>query len=233
MLEPYSRAYYYGKERVSTRYADKPVEEKCTFDDIKREYEMNVAGCEAIFSKDMAYYLTNNLESVEVLPKNYVHTFMIRDPRKSIKSLYKMSMNKDLTGWDSFDATEAGYAELYKLYQLVVNELGQEAIIVDADDLIQHPELILKQYCEKTGIRYDPCMLNWEKKSPDMAVFSEWRPWFENAMSSKSFQSPPLKRARKVSHSDEELPQEVKDCIQDCTPVYKKMYAHRIKPEIK
>ncbi|XP_013390865.1 branched-chain-amino-acid aminotransferase-like protein 2 [Lingula anatina] len=230
MLEPYARAYYYGNERVSTRYGDQPITENCSFEDIKGEYEDDVQDMEAVFAKDMAYYLTNNLESVACLPNGYLHTFMIRDPRKSIKSLYRMSIKKELTGWDSFDPSEAGFVELFKLYQLAVNELGQEPIIVDADDLIQHPEGILKAYCAKTGIEFDPMMLNWEHNKPDMEIFKEWLPWFENAMTSKSFQSsgPSAKRPRKADQ--DELPSEVKACIEDCMPYYKKMFAKRLHP---
>ena len=51
-----------------------------------------------VFVKDMAYYLVNRLDSVNSLPKNYVHTFLLRDPHKAIYSLYKMSLNTQLTG---------------------------------------------------------------------------------------------------------------------------------------
>ncbi len=46
----------------------------------------------------MAYYLVNKMESAEYLPQNYKHTFIIRDPKKTVYSLYKMSLNKELTG---------------------------------------------------------------------------------------------------------------------------------------
>ena len=46
----------------------------------------------------MAYYLVNRLDTPDLLPDKYIHTFLIRDPKKSVYSLYKMSMNKELTG---------------------------------------------------------------------------------------------------------------------------------------
>ena len=48
--------------------------------------------------KDMAYYLPNRLNSPDLLPDGYIHTFLLRDPKKSVYSLYKMSLNKELTG---------------------------------------------------------------------------------------------------------------------------------------
>ena len=42
-------------------------------------------------------------------------------------------------GWDHFDASEAGFKELYEMYRLVTEQLGQPAIVIDADDLLQFP----------------------------------------------------------------------------------------------
>jgi hypothetical protein len=53
---------------------------------------------QVVYVKDMAYYLSNRLETPDLLPEKYVHTFLLRDPKKSVYSLYKMSLNKDLTG---------------------------------------------------------------------------------------------------------------------------------------
>ena len=51
-----------------------------------------------LFIKDMAYYLVNRLDTPDYIPENCTHTFLLRDPKKSVYSLYKMSLNKDLTG---------------------------------------------------------------------------------------------------------------------------------------
>lgn len=53
---------------------------------------------ETVFVKDMAYYLVDRLDSAEYIPENYTHAFLLRDPHKSVYSLYKMSLNKELTG---------------------------------------------------------------------------------------------------------------------------------------
>ncbi len=42
-------------------------------------------------------------------------------------------------GWDHFDASEVGFKELFQLFHLVTDTLGQDAIIIDADDLLKHP----------------------------------------------------------------------------------------------
>ena len=42
-------------------------------------------------------------------------------------------------GWDHFEANEVGFKELYQVFTLVTEQLGQEAIIIDADDLLKQP----------------------------------------------------------------------------------------------
>ena len=44
-----------------------------------------------------------------------------------------------ISGWDHFDKSEVGFKELHQMFKLVTEVLGQEAVVVDADDLIQHP----------------------------------------------------------------------------------------------
>jgi len=44
-----------------------------------------------------------------------------------------------LAGWDYFDADEAGFRELYELFSLAVNQLGQQPVVIDADDLLSQP----------------------------------------------------------------------------------------------
>ena len=61
-------------------------------------------GYSTVFVKDMAYYLVNRLDNADLLPKNYIHTFLLRDPKKSVYSLYKMSLNKELTGERKYDS---------------------------------------------------------------------------------------------------------------------------------
>ena len=42
-------------------------------------------------------------------------------------------------GWDHFVASEVGFKELFFMFELATKTLGQEAIIIDADDLLQNP----------------------------------------------------------------------------------------------
>ena len=61
-------------------------------------FTSNSSEADEVFVKDMAYFLSNKLDTPELLPKDYKHTFILRKPQKAVYSLYKMSLNKELTG---------------------------------------------------------------------------------------------------------------------------------------
>ena len=41
--------------------------------------------------------------------------------------------------WDYFDPDEVGFKELYQLFSLATNQLGQTPVVIDADDLLKQP----------------------------------------------------------------------------------------------
>ena len=169
LLEPFSNAYYFGHERVSKRYANEPCRDGCLFNDIKKQYELPYEKYKSVFVKDMAYYLNTDVGNFEhLLPSGYVHTFLIRHPALSVASLYKLSIDKDRTGWDWFNPDEAGFKELYQLFTHITQDLGQKAIVVDSEDLIKSPRDTLVRYCQMTGLEFSEKMLSW--KSIDFEI---------------------------------------------------------------
>lgn len=69
---------------------------------------------DTVFVKDMAYYLVGHLDNIDLLPEGYVHTFILRNPKKSVYSLYKMSLNKELTGWFPFLLHKQNFFRAFK-----------------------------------------------------------------------------------------------------------------------
>ena len=56
--------------------------------------------CQTVFVKDMSFFpvqiFKDNVK--DVLPNGYTHTFLIRNPKYSIPSFYKMSTDEKKTG---------------------------------------------------------------------------------------------------------------------------------------
>ena len=149
--EPYSGPYHFGPERQSTRYLSQPVDESDTYNQVKSKLTKEYDGMDLIFSKDMAYAIENNFEILlDKGLRDFQHTFLLRDPRKTVPSLYRASVNKALTGWESFDPHEAGFSQLQDLYNFVKENLigdddeSQQLVVVDSDDLLRDPESTMK-----------------------------------------------------------------------------------------
>ena len=231
--EPYSNAFYFGPERQSRRYLNQAPDSKSTYCAIGKMIQKEYDGIDIVFSKDMAYCVDGHF--TEFLSEDFgdfKHTFLIRSPRKAIPSLYKASMNKSLTGWDHFDPVEAGFRQMYELYKFITSELDQTPIVIDADDLLDNPEDVMRAYCEGLGLKFDPAILKWEPGPvPDWDV---WAGWHENALKSSGFerQDPEKKAARHAQEEHQELPGAVEQTIERSMGYYQELHNVRICPKI-
>ncbi|KKY33294.1 hypothetical protein UCDDA912_g06669 [Diaporthe ampelina] len=145
-------------------------------------------------------------------------TFLIRHPRRSIPSYYRCTIPplSELTGFHEFMPSEAGYDELRRLFDYLLDQgiigpakAGDEApldealndtssersvgsercsiTVIDADDLLNNPEAILKTYCKEVGIDYTPAMLQWgdeENQQYAAKAFEKWYGFHHDAIDS-------------------------------------------------
>ena len=161
----------------------------------------------------MAYYLfppdgapskiAPSLESPEeptnptVLPRtalaNFHFTFLIRHPRRGIPSFYRCTVPPldKVSGFSDFMPSEAGYAELRRLFDFLVAEGiidAGNAVVVDADDMLDDPEGTIRRYCERVGVDFRPEMLSWSDKDTNHAAgaFEKWNGFHNDALGSSS-----------------------------------------------
>jgi hypothetical protein len=129
-------------------------------------------------------------------------TFLIRNPRKAIPSLYECSIPPKcfMTGWHGFKPSDAGYKELRRIFDYLIGigqigpSSGNEICLVDAEDLLAYPEEIVKSFCLSVGITFDSRSLYWgAEKDQQRAqhIFKNWAPFHEAALQSISLKGPP------------------------------------------
>ncbi|RCI13808.1 hypothetical protein L249_8009 [Ophiocordyceps polyrhachis-furcata BCC 54312] len=175
-----------------------------SFDQVQRQGKR-------VFIKDMAYYLFppdgkpatiapslgggSQSGNPTVLPlealRRFHFTFLIRHPRRAIPSFYRCTVPpvSDTTGFTNFMANEAGYEELVRLFDLVIRERivsPDNITVLDADDLLDHPEEAIRAFCLRTGIRFRPEMLIWGRDDADYAAkaFAKWNGWHDDVLKS-------------------------------------------------
>lgn len=134
-------------------------------------------------------------------------TFLIRNPLRSIPSLYKCSIPpKSLaTGWHGFKPSDAGYREMRILFDYLrsVGQIGphsnNEICVVDADDLLRFPEEVLRRYCLSIHLPFTPSSMHWDKERDQqraLDTFKNWAPFHDVALHSTC-----LKPSSSVSNS--------------------------------
>eukprot|EP00049_Salpingoeca_infusionum_P011323 m.195799 g.195799 ORF g.195799 m.195799 type:complete len:305 (+) comp14899_c1_seq5:184-1098(+) len=196
--EPFGNAYYFGKDRVHERYQDQAPDERVSFQSVldavlAPESTMTDSASafdsehSVAFSKDMAYYVDGKIS--RELEREWLHTFLIRHPCKTVTSLWKKSVPElgsqahDVTGWTYFDVAELGFAEVYRLFDHLTTAQPQQApIVVDADQLLLNPQGVMRAYCQRTGLPFQKDMTSWEPgRVPEWEV---WPGWHDDAIES-------------------------------------------------
>jgi hypothetical protein len=140
--------------------------------------------------------------------KQFHFTFLIRHPRNSIPSYFRCTIPPldSVTGFFNFMPAEAGYDELRRVFDFLREQKqvgpaiagqydgplkdGEVSItVIDADDLLDDPEGIIKAYCKETGIDYRPEMLVWDTEEHHRRAreaFEKWRGFHDDAINSTS-----------------------------------------------
>ena len=85
IYEPNHRAYYLGPEKRSDAYSNIVLEPDATFEAAKKRITAQYDGFDAVFVKEMAYFIEGHYE--DYIAESFTafkHTFLIRDPLKAI-----------------------------------------------------------------------------------------------------------------------------------------------------
>ena len=163
------------------------------------------SSAEPIFVKDMAYhaypFITDNFI------KSVNNTFLIRDPRLSIPSLYKMREN--------FAEAETGFEGQYQLFQRIQDVTGRTPYVLDGEQLKKSADLIVSDYFKYIGQKMPRDILNWQSGSRGDWIGRE--SWHIDAINSQGFE----KSNKKIN--TEGLPQKVTESIDRNMYFYQQM----------
>ena len=203
--EPFSASYYYSEERLSNRYSEVEPEAEHNYERVLAEVLKPRE--KRVFLKDMAYQ-AKGVMGPEFI-SNFVNTFIVRDPKYVLSSLYKM--------WPDFTLEETGYEDLYWAFRYAA-EAGEDPVVVDAMTFSENPVGILSAYCERVGVPFRPDTLSWEPG--EVEEWKTWEGWHEAAQRSTG-----IKRAER---RDPTLPKELEEAYEHCLPYYYTLAAHTI-----
>lgn len=178
-----------------------------------RAYILLHARKDFVFFKDMCSHcyqpLVNDREFLDTL----TNTFLIRDPAKAIASYY--AMNSAVT------LEEIGYYQLYSVFRKVAELTGTTPIVVDADDLEENPDGIMRAYCDALGIDFIPEAMSWEESHQEK--WNIWKKWHVDAARSTGITKNMETFAVTIDDSDL-----LKKMYDDQLPYYLHLYQDRL-----
>ncbi|XP_077992855.1 uncharacterized protein LOC144446884 [Glandiceps talaboti] len=228
--EEHTLAEVMGEDRVPGPYSNFPILPNYSFKDVKKRLEADHPGKEVIFAKDMVSCAPVQ-GSYNSLPDGYQSTFLIRHPKETYPSFYKLNTSSKEKGLLQTDAIEltltyGSFQPMYDLYNYLTKEKGQQPVVIDSNDLIQNPRDLLQRYCKIMGIPFYESMLNWQPGN-----IGHWHellsgPYFsfvyKSAIESSGF-FPPKPKTVTVPPSGEEnddMPQAIKEAIEKDTVIF-------------
>jgi len=156
-------------------------------------------GKPVLFFKNMAHHLVDlDWDFLDEM----TNILLTRQPRDMLHSYSKMI--------PEFGLSDTGYDKLKQLADAIVAK-GQEPVVIDSKRLLESPESILRQLCDRVGIQFEESMLSWEAgPKPDEGV---WAPhWYHNAHRSSGFVA--------YKPKTEEFPERLQPLLEECQELY-------------
>jgi len=143
------------------------------------------------------------------------HCFLIRHPGEVITSYLKKSHDPT--------TEDLGFVQQAEIYDWVQARTGAPPPVLDARDVLNHPEAMLRKLCAALGVEFTPAMLSWE---PGLrATDGIWaKHWYPEVETSTGFRPPRAEIAP--------VPERLRGVYQQCLKVYERLHAHRLLPPV-
>ncbi len=212
--EPYGEAWYQGEEPLWPRLTEDSVRTPgLTLDSVTGMLKATAARV-PVFSKDFPHYIKHMWD--EEFLSMFSHSFLIRDPAKTITSMY----NK----WPDFHENEVGFPEQRQLFDMIGDKTGLPAPVIDSNDMLEDPHTIVRLWCEGVGIPFIEAALNWE---PGARREVSW--WDGGSFHANLRDSDGLKPQARHQYIDiGEAPSRVQVVYEKMMPHYEYMHRYRL-----
>ena len=168
-------------------------------------------GAPVWYQKHMWHHMTGAVGYSDF--EGFRHAFLIREPERMIASYLR---KRESAEFESF-----GLDRQAEFFEREAGRLGHAPPVVDANDVLAHPEAVLSALCGALGIRWDPAMLRWEPGRRD--TDGAWAPhWYGAVENSTGFGPPETGKA--------EMPDEARRLAERCRPYYERLAEFRLRP---
>ena len=215
--EPFGEAWYQGEDPLWPRLSPSSVRTPGLTLESVWENMKNLAEQGPVFSKDFPLYI-DHMWNDEMLG-HFTHSFLIRNPAMTITSMYDK--------WPDFHEKEVGFAEQRQLFELIMEKTGKAPPVIDSDDLLENPAVIVEKWSNAVGLEFMESALHWEPGARDEVSWWDGGSFHANLRNSDGLKPQPRKSYIKI----EEAPARVQEVYERVMPHYEFMHQHRIRPD--
>ena len=160
------------------------------------------------FQKHMSHHI------IKKIPINWItkgiNCFLIRHPKEVLLSYIQKN--------DLIDSNDLGYPAQLRLFNYIKTS-NKKILVIDAKDLSEKPEIILKKICKKINIPFTEKMLNWPKGRRDSDGIWE-KIWYKNVKSSTTF--------NKILNKEYEIPKKYNHIYNESLRIYDQLKIYNI-----
>ena len=137
--------------------------------------------------------------------------FLIRDPREVIVSYVKKREDPALE--------ELGFVQQTEIFDFVRTRAESIPPIVDAKDVLENPERMLRLLCDAVGVEFNESMLSWPPGLRETdGVWAKY--WYGEVARSTSFQP--------YRQRDVKVPAHLGKLHERCRECYERLYEYRL-----
>ena len=162
------------------------------------------------YQKMMTHHLLPEMERDWI--GRLTNCFLIRDPAEVIASYIKKSDDPELE--------DLGFGQQAEIFEWVRERSETIPPVIDARDVLQEPERLLRLLCGAIGVEFDPAMLSW---APGLReTDGVWaKHWYGEVANSTGFAPYSEPRA--------EVPTRLRQIEARCRDFYNQLFQHRLR----
>lgn len=213
--EPYGEAWCQGENPLWPRLTENSLRTPGLTLESVHTTLLQSARKQATFIKDFPHYL-DHIWNDDFL-SNFVHSFLIRDPAKTITSMFAK--------WPDFHEKEVGFPEQRALFDRIADKTGSAPPVIDSDDMLEDPVTMVAAWCKGVGIPFVRSALSWQPGTRDEVSWWDGGAFHANLRDSDGLK--PQKRTGYVELS--KAPDRVRQVYEKMMPHYEHLHRHRIR----
>jgi hypothetical protein len=162
------------------------------------------------YQKQMTHHLLPGIDRTWL--GAVTNCFLIRDPAEVIASYIRKNNDPALE--------DIGFVQQAEIFDWVCDHTGEIPPVIDAHDVLENPEKILRLLCEAVGVEFSAAMLSWPPGLRETDGI--WaKHWYGEVETSTGFRKPAAREPAGV-------PDHVENVHKRSREYYARLYQHRL-----